>query len=190
LQKVLLCKSDDEVLDYISTGKMGDDMMAMLVPSQRPPATDVHNRPLKVNYTWNDAWDKGYDIDRSKIRIQRFDYIGHSGPSDLLLDYGATNPKGKPPVATVTVDADTLAGAFAGKVLTPDALACLWGCYLGMPADDGTIFAARLAKLFGSGVVAADTATSFEQIVTSPANLPVPIQSRPWKLFPHPQAGH
>ncbi len=187
LYKLVFFSTEEQALNYISEGKIDDNEDGVYVqvnPPGRPASKDVHGHALKPRYTCFRSWDGLPNVDRKHIRECRFDYFGHSSPDGLFIDYGWNNAKGEVLTATIVLDADLLAGAFVGHVLSSDACACLWGCFLGAENDDGNTFAGRLAKLFPRGVTASETLPSFDHILENKTALPAPVRGD-WKFFPH-----
>jgi hypothetical protein len=78
------------------------------------------------------AGAKPPDIDRTKIKIKRFDYFSHSDPDKFYFLYGWGNKKGELPNLEVTfLTTDELTTALPKKNLPGNSFAQLWGCNLG-----------------------------------------------------------
>lgn len=218
MTKILLVREPQEIVDYISKGTWKgkpvdayDSMKNWDNPSEedlkdetpkeeknyaftppKPVKTDTRGRPLKWTLPWYKHWDGFPSVDRKKVLVHRFDYIGHSTVWVMMLSYGWDNKKGYMIKGDVTkaLLKEQLDACFSGKVLTPDAHAMLWGCNLGAtsPMPDGTKsgIGPYIAKHFGGGVVAAEAKTSFTAITHKPTNMPTPDNGH-WTLYPKPK---
>ncbi len=214
LTKLLLVRDKQEIITYLSTGAWkgaeitsynrmvnwdnpsDDEIDAMADPEQenfgftppRPVKKDTSGRPLKWTLPWYKAWNSSPMVDRGKVKIHRFDYIGHAQDWTLLLEYGWDNEKGEVTQRNVEMGWEELDKALdKGKVLTPDAHAMLWGCSLADPGGGNTWknggWAEYLATYFLGGVVAAKDKTDFAKVITGPGNMPRPIDGV-WSEFP------
>lgn len=223
MTKLLLVRTPQEIVNYISTGKWTgkpldsyDSMKNWDNPSKedladetprseknfvfsppRPVKKDVHNRPLKWTLPWYPAWNDTPSVNRKKVLVHRFDYVGHSVTWSMMLQYGWNNAKGFMPAADtrggveISLTAKELDACFSGKVLTPDAHAMLWGCNLGATGfmDDGVTkggLGTWIAQYFGGGVVAAEAKTSFAEITKRRTNMPTPDNGF-WSFYPGPK---
>ena len=156
-----------------------------------PPVTrDRHGRPLKWTLHWNRLWNGAPAVDRSRIKIARLDYFGHSAEDTMMLEWGWTNQKGQvpnltqDPVTKKTVDLTSAQLAFSLKYnVASNAFATLWGCHM------GNEFGPNLADYFGEGVVAAETYTDFEKLIHNESNMPVPVDGQQWFRYRTPRVG-
>lgn len=142
---------------------------------------------------WNKHWDKSPKVDRSKVKIARFDYFGHANRKSLGLEYGTINDKGEVPGFDLSVGFEELEKWFTGAT-SPDALAAFWGCNLGDDDEDdnrdGTI--AEDEKSIGQWLAkkavfeetfAVDDLTDFEN-TTNAGALPAPSsEDGKWRNF-------
>lgn len=209
--KLLLCKSSQQIVDYIGKGTWSGDLWDSYSPYvdwDNPSPKEAEERAKrknpnyavepprpyhKVNGRWRYAsWAGTPSVNRKAVKIARFDYVGHSSDHSMMLDYGWYNKKGEPPYNDPGGEMSRLRASDFDNclkdALAPDAKAMLWGCNLGdEPKPDGTLsLGAYLAeKYFRGGVVAADTTTSFAAITVDESNMPIPIKSKPWVFFPH-----
>jgi hypothetical protein len=201
LVKILLVNDPQQILEYLAMGKLStkprywknlldtydeEDMGNMegpsgsnvsdtwwdyaFAPSKMPAAGQQPNVPA--------AWKDTPDVDRRKVKIARLDYFGHSNQSALFLKYAWANNKGDAavPHGEVLLTADEVNSALAGKnATTTQAEAKLWGCSL------GNDFADKLTESF-SYVQAAESLTTFENVLSSPTAMPEPV-SGGWSQY-------
>ena len=117
------------------------------------------------------------EVNRAKIKIKRFDYIGHSDGQSFYLDYGWANKKGElPNKEVIAMYTDEVLDALPKSAVTGDAFAYLWGCNLGEQMGPS------LTVPFKE-VVACETSTYFDHILDSDAAMPVPGPGHHWKTF-------
>jgi hypothetical protein len=130
-------------------------------------------------------WQKTPAVDRSRVKIRRLDYFGHSTPSDagdadyLFLQYGWTNRKGEAPSGEVVVTDSEWNGHLGKDLFTKDAVAYLWGCQL------AGRMAPMLSKFVGD-VTACIGRTSYDFILEDYTSMPEPASDDPqkgWKRF-------
>jgi hypothetical protein len=180
LVKFLFISTIDQFTNYVKSGTFSgtEDEDYSFMPI-RPPKKDAYNRPLKVNYKWYEHWNTSPGIKRSKIKIGRFDYFGHSSYDAIMLEYGWSNQKGEEPSGSVIVGFDHLNSAFTPDVLTADAHASLWGCFLGAyHQSDGSVIdgiGKKLTSMFRGGVCAAEDFTDFSGVLASDHDMPRPM---------------
>lgn len=118
-------------------------------------------------------------INRKKIKIKRFDYVGHSADNGLYMIYGWGNQKGERPDGDKFTQYWYTGDGFparGSKAFTRDATAWLWGCSLGKE------YAPYLTDHFKK-VVAAEIETDFTHILDSPGAMPKPIEGQSWKTY-------
>ncbi|MBC8001928.1 MAG: hypothetical protein H7X97_05005 [Opitutaceae bacterium] len=179
LAKVIFFNDSAEFISYCNSGKFPRTGGHSVVEGtdyslrpMRPVPHDIYGRPLPRTAPWLKHWNSTPDVDRSQIKICRFDYFGHSDSSEMMLEYGWSNQKGEVPVSDVGLSDLELFASFPPSVLTADAHAALWGCYLGESGGIGP----GLAKRFRGGVCAADVRTDFSQIVVNDTEMPYPVK--------------
>ncbi|GIG56046.1 hypothetical protein Lfu02_04180 [Longispora fulva] len=193
LVKLLMITDASEAVDYISHGLLAGQKWVHALdaggseedqPDLEGPGGGDYTRTWFVAFGvppnsaaaryWDDA-----AIDRSKVKISRFDYFGHSSSDAFFLQYGWKNVKGDPTgvrgEAIITKDRldERLADA---RAFAPGAVAHLWGCYL---ADD----MAPVLRKYVSKVIAAEGRTDYEGLVGNPAALPVPADQGSWTVL-------
>jgi hypothetical protein len=123
------------------------------------------------------AGAKPPEIDRTKIKIKRFDYFSHSDPDKFYFLYGWGNKKGELPNKEVcSMTTDELTAALPRKNLTGNSFAQLWGCNLGQT------MAPALTDRFKEGV-ACESSTYFDHILDNDSAMPVPEAGFEWKTF-------
>lgn len=131
---------------------------------------------------WSARWKKlmksaGVEppsINRSKIKIKRFDYVGHSDEEAFYLLYGWSNAKGVLPGDDVRFETAQLTAALPKKNLTTDAYAHLWGCHQGGKMGPALVGAFK-------EVTACEESTFFNHILDNDSAMPVPEEGSDWK---------
>jgi hypothetical protein len=123
------------------------------------------------------AWEDVPEVDRARVRIRRFDYLGHSAEDVFILQYGWTNPKGELPDFDVTIYDRELEPRLSPELFVNDAIAKLWGCSLGVR------MAPKLTKYFKT-VVATEGRSEFEHVIKQRTNLPTTEGPKyPWRTY-------
>jgi hypothetical protein len=213
--KVLMFDSADQVINYMTTGDFpGDYWMHVLDTYDEE---DMGSTSMPKGPRWDAAlggtgrrgafWKKWLkkdakppNVDRTKIKIRRFDYFGHSAPGEMFLEYGwfVTDPKtnkpkrqekGEAPEGDVFIVVDS--SGYTGDVaaikstlkkqhFAPHAFAQLWGCFLG---DE---MAPALSAFFDD-VVACTDRTNFEHILDKDTNMPEPTTGASWTHYRRPK---
>jgi hypothetical protein len=204
MTKLLFIRDPAEIVSYISTGQwsgppldsynrginwdnMTDEEADAIAETEdqnygftppRPQKKDPSGRPLKWTLPWYKLWNDAPSVNRQKVKVARFDFIGHSEPWSLMLDYGWGNKKGEMPGGDVGVGWKDLDKAFdKGSVLTPDAHAMLWGCSLADTDDPNHSLKGGWAEYLNTyfhTVVAAKAKTDFTKIIHNTTNMPTP----------------
>ena len=187
LVRLLLVNDQAAFHNYIETGEFSGERWIHLLDKH---SEDDMSSGARVNDTgsfWDQAlaasdkkwiirWAKmsaaghvkGGRVNRKKIKIKRFDYVGHSADNCFYILYGWGNQKGERP------DGDKFcefwfAKNFPSKAgFTRDATAWLWGCNLGKE------FARDLTDRFKT-VTAAEIETDFTHILDTGASMPEPM---------------
>jgi len=128
-------------------------------------------------------WDPAPSVNRSRVKIKRFDYFGHSGggrtatEEAFWLQYGWTNAKGEHSKRETFISTSDLEPHLSRGIFAKDSFAQLWGCNLGRFM--GPMFARYMDK-----VVACPGLTSFNDILKDGVSLPRPDDpSIPFKTF-------
>lgn len=119
------------------------------------------------------------NVDRTKIKIKRFDFIGHSADNGYYMVYGWGNQKGELPFEEKFIEYWYAGDGFppkGSKAFTRDAIAWLWGCNLGKE------YAPLLTDHFKK-VVAAEIETDFTHILDTPSSMPVPDNGEKWHTY-------
>ncbi|HEY3244330.1 MAG TPA: hypothetical protein VGM03_13370 [Phycisphaerae bacterium] len=172
-----------DIYDF-DAGKGRYGLKNFIYSPPQPVKRDVYGRPLKWTMYWSKLWNDVPQVNRTKIKIGRLDYFGHSASSTMMLQWGWKNLKGQIPEVDKSDSGSELAlhpedfeSALADRPLTADAQACLWGCHL------GKAFGPRLAPFFRGGVVGAETLTDFEKIIHNDTNMPEPVGGEPWHEY-------
>ena len=116
-------------------------------------------------------------INRKKVKIRRFDYVGHSDGGSFYFLYGWANKKGELPNKEVeSMNKDELSGSLNSHIVTRDAFAQLLGCNLGKEMGPA------LVGIFKE-VVACEDSTFFDHILDTPDSMPVPAEQAEWKSY-------
>jgi hypothetical protein len=189
LVKLLMVSDKKQITDYLTTGKIsatywrhildtyseetmstgdGPDLDSM--EGAAWDGADARSKSLKVMPKF---WKDSPSIDRTKIKVSRLDYFGHSNQAAFFLKYGWENQKGdanQPHAEVYITDAelDAALTPLAGKVFTPTAEAVLWGCSLGLQ------MAPTLRKHI-SKVTASEVLTSFDEVILDTTSMPKPV---------------
>lgn len=119
------------------------------------------------------------NVDRTKIKVKRFDYIGHSADNGLYMIYGWGNQKGEAPFDEKFIEYWYAGDGFppvGAKAFTRDASAWLWGCNLGKE------YAPLMTDYFKK-VVAAEIETDFTHILDTPSSMPAPDNGEKWRTY-------
>jgi hypothetical protein len=188
--KVLFVRSVDTIFDYLNTGTWtGDRRLAMTELVDE----DHMHRGVIDDCTWagqafsrkgmtTPLWDTAPSVTRSKCKIRRLDYVGHSAPEAIFLEYGIDNSKGVEPAASVLITGDDFAAKLDPKALASNVKVFLWGCFL------GGSFAGKFGPLVTSpqSIRACVGRTMFDHILDSEKTLPTPSDpvNEGWVLFP------
>jgi hypothetical protein len=155
LVKLLFFSDPDDIVTYLIKGTWtGSEYI-------HPLDTRIHDEnwenPAPPPYTWTayglmfrgvkyKDWDATPSIDRSRVKIRRLDYFGHStinepsasdpAPLDsfdtFLLQYGWENAKGEVPEGEVELRHYDLETHLSKDLFTKDSVGKLWGCHLAM----------------------------------------------------------
>jgi hypothetical protein len=86
-------------------------------------------RPGNVHFG---DWQQTPSVDRTRVKIKRFDYFGHSGQDQenaLFLQYGWTNKKGELAAGEDVINVSELQPHLSRANLAPGSFAKLWGCH-------------------------------------------------------------
>ena len=188
--KVLFVRDVADLFEYLNKGTWtGDRRLAL---------TDLYDEDHMLrgdikDCTWagqgfskkdmkTPLWDTAPSVERSKCKIRRLDYVGHSAPDDLFLEYGIVNSKGEEPGASVLISGNDLAAKLDKKALASNIRIYLWGCFLG-----GEL-APKLVPLVQdpTSIRACIGRTMFDGILGTEKNLPTPSDpvNEGWVLFP------
>ncbi len=189
--KVLFVRSVDDLWTYLNTGVWnGDRRLAMteLVDEDHMSRGDIDDctwagQGLMKKDVKTPLWDTAPSVKRSKCKIRRLDYVGHSTDA-LYLEYGIQNSKGSAegPVASELIDGAEMAANLKPESLASNVKIYLWGCTL---AEQ---FAPLIVPLVKSpkSIRASIGRTSFDDILGSEKNLPAPVDpvNAGWVLLP------
>ena len=188
--KVLFLANVDDLYEYITDGTWGgnryrtqyeiyneDDMSTRLPIGD---ATWTGGVALKGS-PMHPEWGNAPAVDRTKVKIKRLDYFGHSGDDWLYLDWGWGNAKGVVPDPGVIVPKEDMGTHLSPDLFTEDSFAQLWGCNLGAG------FAEVVAESVKEVRACRDT-TIFENVLNTPNSMPVPKNpsTEPWVIFTQP----
>ncbi|MBK9196495.1 MAG: hypothetical protein IPO17_16240 [Flavobacteriales bacterium] len=116
-------------------------------------------------------------MDRTKVKIARFDYFGHANDDSLFLKYAWDNAKGDANGARgeVVMTAADFNTALAGKnAIAKDGHATLWGCRL------GNHFGKNLNS-FPSTESTTDN-TTYEDLLKATTEMPKPTGGGTWHI--------
>ncbi len=217
--KVLFFDEAKQVTDYMATGQFpGEQWVHMMdirdeeqmantpVPTSGPrwDAAMVYSGRGEAYWKkWLKADAKPPQVNRKKIKINRFDYFGHSGTDAMFLRYGWSTmntttkkwkllEKGDMPMWDVGIYADAskytlppdmdiadFKSVLKKDYFTAHARSQLWGCFL------GDTLAMDIAPFFDN-VVACEKRTNFERILDNETNMPFPSGGEGWTNFPRP----
>lgn len=130
---------------------------------------------------WNPAWDAAPNVDRKKVKVERFDYFGHAHASGFILQYGWLNQKGELPGFDVEADLAATESWFDHHPTSATAKAFLWGCHLGDADVEDAIAPWWARQKHFLEVIAADSQTTYRDS-TSVGAMPRPTGS--WVAFP------
>jgi hypothetical protein len=191
LVKLLFLRDVADLFAYLESGAwigqerlhLGDqrindeEAMSLIRPLEECTWSAFGRLPVGVDTLVD--WDTTPAVDRSRVRLKRLDYVGHSAGNELFLQYGLRNDKGEEPEGEVMVTGDDLAARLSTSLFTPDARVFLWGCNL------GESLAAKVAPSVRS-VRACLGFTLFDHVLDDEANLPTPQDpvNAGWKMFP------
>ncbi|WP_437899933.1 hypothetical protein [Sorangium sp. So ce124] len=178
LVKLLLLRNEQDLLDYLAMGTWAG---APWTRNDRLSDTRTHvAASTYYRRTPPEEWRATPSVDRTKVKIKRIDYIGHSGyieagtPTEdnaFFLQYGWYNTKGELPQPEVVISSVTLEKTLSPALFTKDASAKFWGCRL------GDLMAPRLSKLFPNRIEATKALVDFSFVLESPTALPAPSNS-------------
>jgi len=188
--KVLFVRAVDSIFDYINHGTWTGD--------RRRSITELHDeednsRGDIKDCTWagqgfmkpgikTPLWDTAPSVTRAKCKIRRLDYVGHSAPEALFLEYGIENSKGSEPTASVFISQVDMVSKLDPKALASNVKVYLWGCFLG-----GT-FAPLMGPLVTNprSIQACVGRTAFDGILGAEKALPTPSDpvNQGWVTFP------
>jgi hypothetical protein len=188
--KLLLMDRAQQFLDYVKTGAWPngpkwlnildaktDQDMSKVQPMSQCRWTDYFltkdGKPLQ-------DWMNAPSVDRSRVKIKRFDYFGHSSPrlspdddphpnddDGFWIQYGQDNNKGSLPSVEQAIWSQDLEPYLSKSLFTNDSYAKLWGCLLGA-------FMAPMLSKYIDTVIACTGLTSFDHILEASANMPEP----------------
>lgn len=175
--KLLLVTDEAQFFDYIQTGYWENDVRWM-------HATEVHDEEqIALLSTMEESgwasfaltrsgaslpdWLSAPSVDRSRVKIRRFDYFGHSSYDAFFLSYGVSNAKGQTPTSERWITSAEWETHLQPDLFVPGASAKLWGCYLGVT------MAPMLSQFFGN-VVACESWTTFDSILNDGQRMPEP----------------
>lgn len=134
-------------------------------------------------------------VDRTRVKIKRFDYFGHSGGRRALEDafylrWGWANAKGEVPWAEVYVpltDLKEQLSQAATPIFSDDSFVKLWGCKLANQLLEDSM--AHMLSGFASKTMGADDLVDYSSVINpqEPDAMPGPTQgpSR-WLSFERP----
>lgn len=188
--KLLFLRSIDDLYAYILNGTWTGNRYLHLLETH--DEKDIANQIPLDEASWyglaflkgsppHPEWQSLPTVDRTKVKIKRLDYFGHSGPDDLFLQYGWTNKKGeKVPEGEVLVPKEELDSRLTSDLFTSDSFAHLWGCNLG---EGMAPVIARTVKR----VRACNSSTNYDPILApdDPYAMPIPLDPvhSPWQDF-------
>lgn len=177
--KALYFDDPTQMFAYVENGSWSGSQYVLV-----PPTEDWQN-PDPPPYNWvagvqpnvmYDSWKKTPAVDRTRVKIRRLDYFGHSSPVSLpagdfdalFLRYGWGNKKGEIPQGEVLVTSGDWQTHLSKKLFTKDAIAWLWGCNL------SEHMAPMLADVVGDYVMACLGRTSYDFILQDYDSMPEP----------------
>ena len=194
LVKLLVFNDPSDLSSYLLTGSISaqywKNVMDTVDEDDMANATAVSDQGSYYDATlvfssrhWAARWKKlmksaGAEppsIDRSKIKIKRFDYVGHSDEEAFYLQYGWSNAKGTLPWDDVRFETAQLTAALPKKNLTTDAYAHLWGCHQGGKMGPALVGAFK-------EVTSCEASTFFDHILDNDSAMPCPKRARPGRL--------
>src|SRR5262245_3675191 len=192
--RLLLFNEPSVFTDYMATGRFPgqywrhpldtadeEDMASTALPDEEGSFWDA---ALAISRRWERRWKrilkslvKPPDVERSKVKVKRFDYIGHSGATSFMVLYGWSNEKGEVPDKEIErIKYADQWEAIPKDAFSKDAYAHLWGCSLGRR------MAWELTDRFKK-VAACEMATDFERILDSDQAMPTPTDGSPFKIY-------
>jgi hypothetical protein len=188
--KVLFVRDVASLFDYLNTGTWtGDRRLGLteLVDEDHMSRGDIDGctwagRGFAKKGTKTPLWDTAPSVTRSKCKIRRLDYVGHSAPESMFLEYGIQNSKGEEPGATVELTEADVVAKLDRKALASNVKIYLWGCFLG-----GSL-APKLGPLVTNpkSIRACVGRTMFDGILGTETALPTPSDpvAEGWVFFP------
>ncbi|HET7474587.1 MAG TPA: hypothetical protein VFJ97_01015 [Dermatophilaceae bacterium] len=188
--KVLFVRDVDSIFGYLNTGTWtGERRLAMteLVDEDHMLRGDIDDctwagQAFAKKGMRTPLWDTAPSVTRAKCKIRRLDYVGHSAPESLFLEYGIQNSKGAEPEASVVVTQTDFVAKLDRLALASNVKVYLWGCFL------GGAFAPALGPLVTNpkSIRGAIGRTMFDGILGTETNLPTPAEpvNEGWVLFP------
>jgi hypothetical protein len=174
--KILLFREPEELFSYIAAGtwtgtrwthpmELHDESSAANAPD---PNGDVNwFSAVNPGKTAHPDWSSTPAVNRSRVKLKRLDYFGHSNAHAFFLQYGLGNPKGVVPLGEVFFKTEDIPIVFPPGVFAADGVAQLWGCKLGLQ------FAVDLAPHTAS-TIACEGRTTFEHVLDDVNELPKP----------------
>jgi hypothetical protein len=176
LTKVLIVRDPDDLLLYMSTGAWSGPFwtnpLTLPDPEEpRPPPPTIVGLDeaawyANVNPTTDSHpdWALGPSVNRTRVKLKRLDYFGHSSAAEIFLQYGLSNKKGEVPEGEVVITKADIE-ALPVTIFTNDGLVKLWGCNLG--EDMAQSFTSLAAT-----VIACKARTTFEFVLENGGQLP------------------
>jgi hypothetical protein len=191
LVKVLLMRTENEFYDYLQKGTWTDKRWVHILDTA--DEKDAKRAEPMANCFWDafglipaggktyPSWKPSPSVDRTKVKIKRFDYFGHSGPvagstteDAFYISYGWQNKKGDLPGPDVSIVSTTFKGHLSPNLFTKDGFVMLWGCNLGQNM-------APMMSPFAETVVACPNTTSFDHILDDEKKMPEPVPGANWQ---------
>ncbi len=176
--KVLVVRDPDDLLLYMSTGAwsgpLWDNPITLPDPEEprQAPANPVgideagwyaNVNPLTDTHP---DWALSPSVNRTRVKLKRLDYFGHSSAHSMFLQYGLSNKKGELPQSEVRITREDIE-ALPVTIFAADGTVKLWGCSLG--GDLAEAFTSLASK-----VTACIDRTTYENILENEGQLPEP----------------
>ena len=184
--KLLLMSNPSEFIDYVKLGRWraGPRWLHLMdITEER----DMGQLRRMSECSWSSYaltkrgrryrdWESEPSVDRTRVKIKRLDYFGHSGnwrapdgqPEDaIFLQYGCTNGKGQLSRSEQVLGTHELGSNLSRQLFARDSFAQLWGCSLGR-------FMAPMLVNYIDVVVACPSLTTYNFILNDGVKMPEP----------------